>query len=357
MKLENATTLAELKRAYKKQALKLHPEKGGTNAAMQELNALFESLKVTVGSQAEQEVNELRFADRNELHPLAEGNFGDGWPAMKSYATLLQETFCLLDAEPESVSDLLNSNKTVYWQSGGRHICCWTGHGYDRLTLMDVTDGGKTGKTAERITFCVEGQAIVSNAIRGLWVDLKGDSNVRIAVLFDMLVSALKDVDEGCDVHVGHLILKNRGRYGGWTINVSGEGEIKVYYESEKANTVVNPYTLKERYKRLRTVPAKWKASDLVKMLVNGQFYHCKQDFYMTDDYALDAAYGFSKGFHENPLALAVDWIERRTKGKCIYGNETSVSFGMHSNDSSSMRVNIEGTYPAVDLIETPMLN
>ena len=46
----NPTTLEELRTQYKKLAMKYHPDLGGTNEQMQEINAEYEDLLKTVGS-------------------------------------------------------------------------------------------------------------------------------------------------------------------------------------------------------------------------------------------------------------------------------------------------------------------
>lgn len=125
---------------------------------------------------------------------------------------------------------------------------------------------------------------------------------------------------------------------------------VSITYDEVKSHTVFNPFNL-DALKPLKAIPKRWKLMDLVKVLVNGQFHSLKQNYYYTDDYLHDAAMGFRKGYIDNPILTALEWFsERRVSCTRLSQTSNSLNFGFHSNDSSSLVLDLDNRYTLVDV-------
>lgn len=84
-----------------------------------------------------------------------------------------------------------------------------------------------------------------------------------------------------------------------------GNGVLNV--RQEKGVEVFSPFVPVEPLKKL---PEKWKKSDLAKAIMAGQVFSGVLEQRLTDDYALDAAYGFGAGRKLNLPGEAFDLVE-----------------------------------------------
>lgn len=84
-----------------------------------------------------------------------------------------------------------------------------------------------------------------------------------------------------------------------------GNGVLNV--RQEKGVEVFSPFIPVEPLKKL---PEKWKKADLAKAIMAGQVFSGVLDQRLTDDYALDAAYGFGAGRKLNLPGEAFDLVE-----------------------------------------------
>lgn len=128
--------------------------------------------------------------------------------------------------------------------------------------------------------------------------------------------------------------------------------EIKIYREETQSHKVFTPFNL-ERMKPLTELPKKWTIAHLRRILANGQFTKLKQNYYLTDDYAHDAAVNSRKGYIQNPIKMLVGLVgddlghlyaSTNDSGECV------ISFGYHSNDGRSVKIDLNNRYPLVDM-------
>ena len=68
----------------------------------------------------------------------------------------------------------------------------------------------------------------------------------------------------------------------------------------------------------LKSIPKKWTIRHIVKALVNGQYKNLKKNYYLTDDYAYDAAYNFRAGLIEDAIGFAAKLVKEPTGWECI---------------------------------------
>lgn len=138
------------------------------------------------------------------------------------------------------------------------------------------------------------------------------------------------------------------------TLNVD-QYEFQIRQDSSPGKDVYSPFNLSV-FKPLIKPPTKWTVVHLRKLLANGQFTQFKQNEYLTDDYALDCANNYSKGYFDNPLAMFVTYANTRPRYLDAKDKEgiITLTFGLHSNDSCSLVVDLDMRYPLIDIAAMP---
>ncbi|MGR5451408.1 J domain-containing protein [Vibrio sp. PNB22_3_1] len=329
----------EAKRGYKKAMLTRHPDKNGDHDSAVALSAALKlALKhATTETSTERSYDWHRAYAQNEGHPLHRANI----PSTLSYESLLAEYFTLLKDVGRS-DDLFDTTSSIrhhgfYYRDSERdfHVSCAYGN-WSSFTITDVTHGGRIGKTCQTIRFNARRnendfsrEEMVTNYLREI------EDNVSLTQLFD----AAQGNDISLDVVNQAIERDNPDQWG----RVSGkitleQGLLEFFIDENKSTQVMNPFTFREVFKPLKTAPKKWKIRDMIKVLVNGQYRELKSHYYYTDDYAMDSALDFRKGFLNNPFFVVKDWFGQ-TKLSCTRlsangEHNEHVSFGAHSNES-----------------------
>lgn len=133
-------------------------------------------------------------------------------------------------------------------------------------------------------------------------------------------------------------------QWGGYKdVLVGNQDEVDIYYYrgKEKGVRVFSPFNLKY-IKPLKELPGKWKLTHAIKVIVNGQYEGLKKNYYMTDDYAFDAAYNFQKGAINKGLEFIKNIIESPRGWWTSINEHGSVSLCCHTFDSNSFQLKLK---------------
>ncbi|ENN6469943.1 hypothetical protein AB9X29_003744 [Vibrio vulnificus] len=366
-----------LKRRYKAEMFKSHPDRGGCKQHTQLLNAAYATLKPKVpvrllAKQSEPEEIEEDYCDwffrANQGHPLHES----GLASLKSLDQLIHQTFDIRD--DETVPDVCywhsrrsqpNSGNGIYFRKSGMdmRLDYWSGQ-LEFVKLVDITEGlnhrrkcGVMRVNVERFSSKYNlNNSMLSNVLKD-WLGDAGDRENGFhwcdfyRQVIDVVQSAFRDQTNQGTLY-GRLLTVRPANDGIFEADLDVDGsKVKISFEEISSLSVMNPFNL-DRIKPLKVAPARWKIIDLVKVLVNGQFHSLKRNYYYTDDYAYDAALRSQKGYIDNPLKVAMEWLGE-SKRSCTYLYECGrgqVTFGFHSNDSSSLTLDLSNRYPLVSL-------
>lgn len=123
-------------------------------------------------------------------------------------------------------------------------------------------------------------------------------------------------------------------------MNDAGSGEITltVYRRSVKGVRMYSPFAL-ANMKPLKEIPSKWTVRHAIRALVNKQVEGVRKNYYLTDDYAGDAASNFRKG-EIDPIDLARQVMEAPDGWwSSLDGN--SVKLVCHTFDSNSFTLKL----------------
>ncbi|EGQ9284534.1 J domain-containing protein [Vibrio parahaemolyticus] len=351
-------TLSELKLNYRQAMLSNHPDRGGSTAETVEINAAFKSLRPLAKSEqeiAEEERVAKAWLDerhaRNEGHPLHTNRL----PALKSFASMLKDNFYMLD-RPGTADDLHDSTSSIhyhgfYYQEGDKdyHISCGYGN-WNSFRMFDVTHGGRVGKTVRSVQFVARKSE--DNYDRDIFISnvlykLTGEHETSLTSLFESLHEAANaNFIPGSEEKVEFEFLNHKVKV--WscrydeepTGNIYVDGElISFTFETDKSKGHINPYTLHDALKPLKTLPERPTVTHILRILAHGQFSNFKQNYYLTDDHAMDAAYDFRNGYIENPLFVLKQWFGKvkRSCGHIYTDKNGNLHFGSHSNDSMTL--------------------
>ncbi len=131
----------------------------------------------------------------------------------------------------------------------------------------------------------------------------------------------------------------------------SDDVEVVIYRQSQPSHTVFTPFDI-QRMKPLTELPKKWTIAHLRRVIANGQFVRLKQDYYLTDDYAYDAAVNYRKGYISNPFRMLAELIgdDLSRLYPTSADGQMVLHFGCHSNDGRSITIDLNCRYPAVDM-------
>ncbi|MBY8168124.1 hypothetical protein KW507_15730 [Vibrio fluvialis] len=362
-------TLPMLKRIYKRAIMTAHPDLGGKKEDAQLLNSAYSALKVYVPkldventSHEEGEVFTERevedwFYKRTDGHPLHDSRLA----SMFSLVTLIKDAFHIAESIPNI--DSLSGHtyrKGVFFQDQGRDYrlggSLWQHNSF--YTITDVTEFGQVRGSTYEITILVdnyspeydERTAFVSNVMRE-WL---GKKEFSWASFYTQMMQAWHtslELKSAVDVYGCSFVMVSESR---GTVTMKDKSVLTITFKEVPLNKGINPFDLSP-FKPLKQAPRKWKIRDLVCVLLNGQFYGLKRDYYYTDDYALDNANRFSKGYYDNPIEVALKWVGAwRRSCTSLYDINSNgcITFGFHSNDSSTLRLDISNRYPIVDIEE-----
>jgi hypothetical protein len=154
---------------------------------------------------------------------------------------------------------------------------------------------------------------------------------------------------------LGTLEMKDLGRYKGFGASFDlDDVEVRIYREVQASHEVFTPFDL-GRLKPLTEYPKKFTIAHLRRAIANGQFYGLKQDYYLTDDYAHDAACNYRKGYIANPLEMLSKLIGDDLSRLYQSGSDSGkvvLNFGYHSNDGRSITIDLNCRYPLVDMAD-----
>lgn len=379
--LENVTR-SKLKKMYKRAMFKLHPDRGGDKIATQLLNEAYATLKTIVkpddaiGCEVDalETQDDSWMYDKNAGHPL----HGSGLAATKTREELLKETFDIRDNE--------NTPDVCYWHSKNWHPNQQNGIFFQKgqmamklnhwvserntMVLWDITNGFLHRKQCGKMRLEVkqygsgysENCKMLSNVLRE-WLEGQGtnENGFHWCDFYSEVRSEIERVfnsgEKSGELFGCNFIIEEEVKWVVCQAKVQvGDNIISISIDDVPSKDQFNPFNL-AAVKPLQSIPKRWKISDLVKVLMNGQFHSLKQDFYISDDSALDAALGFRKGYIDNPLAEALSW-HGETKRSCqgiysysgVNNDTTKVSFGKHSNDSCSFVLDLNNRYPLESL-------
>lgn len=366
-------SLRELKRKYKTAVFKIHPDKGGSKEDTQSLNEAYEWLLkngVYLAGESHDEPEDAKtdvtiddewFVARNAGHPLHACNLA----SMFSKETLIQKTFNIAaaDAAYHDVVSAYSSKPdgSFYMKNGEQHlrIHTWSGQ-RDSLILEDVTNAGKMRSVDDYLSISVthynasynESARCISNVFRDWFGSDKMGNEFSFGWLFNHLMSCVHNVNATGTFQLGNAVWSlKKDRWSCW-IEVEVEGHtVNVVHDLRSSHNVLTPFSL-DQWKPLEKVPEKWTVRHFIRLLVNGQFHHIKRNYYLTDDYAFDAAVRDREGYIDNPLAVAISWVgEAKKSCTSLYNSgHGALTYGFHSNDSSNLIVDLANRYLLEDV-------
>jgi len=364
-----------IKKAYKIAALKSHPDRDGCGDQMVKINEAYNLLKSLFDvNQMHTEIERDDVYAKNDGHKLC----GAGIPALKPLKQLLREALDIrdnLDEMPGTrvVHESGLDQKVFFQYLGDDFKVSWN---QDNIYIDCITDAGRVGKVCSGIQITVsewkcDSSMMLINAFDLLLNDPffhggSAENGFSWAIVYQQLTKSINEAVNISETEMEatffeHKLIYKQERYSydRWRLELSN-ASVSIYLREEKAIGVFNPFKVNLVYKPLTKLPNKFKAVDLIKALVNGQFAEFKRNYMHTDDYAYDNAVDSRRGYIDNPTKAIIDWIEDR--GRCssdssrVYLHDESgvkhVRFGFHLNDSSSFNVVLANSYPLVDLSE-----
>ncbi|HAS8195751.1 TPA: hypothetical protein I7682_17875 [Vibrio vulnificus] len=373
-------TVRALKRYYKQAIFKVHPDYGGSKEETQKLNAAYAILLKTVkhdnkfpekqnkSDSGADYVEPDWFHKKNDGHPLHSCKLA----SVHSLDTLIAKTFAVA-TEPVTLEQVwspgrnVKDSNSIYEQRGDSAFKISAYYGdWDTFYVTNVTEAGKARKQCNQMTFHVSHYSSeysevtrgIPNVIRAWLLDTHAkNGKIDCIELYTYMLGLLHHAWTcGGKVHVGKAVVETTDvneTFVNASVKVGGN-VIKISLKSLAAHHIITPFNL-ETFKPLTQLPSRWTVKHFVRLLVNGQFFKIKQDYYHTDDYTMDAATRFREGYIDNPLAVAFEWIgDNLSRGAYIYESTKgeSLNFGFHINDSSSLCVDLNNRYSLFDLNE-----
>ncbi|EMA3788876.1 hypothetical protein U2U65_003496 [Vibrio cholerae] len=368
-------SLRALKRLYKRAVFKVHPDKGGNKEDAQLLNTAYSALldhgvflvgaddeesnvQQTKSDTTDSSTDDKWFYDRNNGHPLHACHLA----SMYTLDSLIQQTFNVVssDASFYKVFGTYTGkpDRHFYMKNGEQHLAI-SGR-EESLSITDVTNAGKARKQ------CVELSLNITNynpnyprtnqSFARVLCDWFGSrimsDEFRFGWVFNHLMSCVHHARHSGSFRVHDVVYTaHKDSWNEWVdVKVSGH-LVRIYVNECPSQDFLTPFTLNE-WKPLDELPSRWTIKHLVRLLVNGQFHHIKRDYYYTDDYAYDAACGYRKGYIDNPLHVACQWVgeKKRSCTSLHFSDDRRLSFGFHSNDSSSLIVDLNNRFLLEDV-------
>lgn len=177
------------------------------------------------------------------------------------------------------------------------------------IKVTDLTNAGKTGKSCMTWSlYAPDDHSMLSNILADQGIERSSQ-----------LVQALRD-----------------GK------SIDG---VKFYSNESKGIDVFSPFV---EVKPLKTMPDEWNKRNFTNALLSGQIYMGQLDYHYTDDYAMDAAYGFGTGRGVNIPYLAQDVVEDWSSSAHLHMDKDSiskdtcfVSYSEHSNKGYTLQFDL----------------
>jgi hypothetical protein len=214
----------------------------------------------------------------------------------------------------------------------------WVGSNQDEYYIKDLMiSAQKSGRGYGVVE--LENALKTGAMVASYGIFAQGQGHEDLAVL-----DYLKGLGIGEDIKSLYEYLKDQdyqvGRWGGFdSIKIEYkddrfEGDIYLNKSEEKGVRVYSPFTL-ERLKPLKEVPKKWNLKHAIRAIANGQFTDLRCKMYLTDDYAMDAAYDFRKGEIKAPHNFIKKIIENPRGWWSSLGETGCVNLCCHHFDSN----------------------
>lgn len=359
-------TQSDIKKAYKQKALESHPDRSNESSSMALINAAYAFIKQQDFIQLMSDIADSNNFDNmvfqaNEGHAL----HGSGLPSLLNVNDLIAD-FGNTSFDASNINHGIHFAQSAYFQANGSDFRF--GYYADTITMENITNGGKRGKLTNTITFKVENWNIntpqdqwqINTLITSFIDSTELVNDFSWDKLFNAFIDALPHSDSSKFKSEGHTSFNVLGKefkiesWGQLSTIIDGN-RLDVYLNTYKSNGVFNPYTLKQ-YKPLKQIPTKFNRTHLIKILLNGQFFNCKQNYNHTDDYYYDASVNYSRGYVNNPIKLAYDWITSTSSSELIYTTtneetkEVIVRFGETRCESFSLTIALDNQYPLVSM-------
>ena len=171
------------------------------------------------------------------------------------------------------------------------------------INMIDLSNAGKTGKTCTRVS--IQTDQRFSN-----WHECKDHFDVKMN-------------GEYLRTWFNQFIENNPAPEGKTYFSTSFD-KAQIYFEQLKAVKVFSPFA---EYKRLKSAPAKWTKSHVIKALMNGQFKSVNQDAVYTDDYYDDAQRNYQKHVISEAVYLVEKVLDGGSGGWRFYADDENNSY------------------------------
>ncbi|MBE0362236.1 hypothetical protein PULV_a4053 [Pseudoalteromonas ulvae UL12] len=338
----NAVDFKGLKKLYKKAALLVHSDRAkehGCSYNMVDLNNAWGMISNNVESalmliEGSEVLEKARvFANSWKDDPLHEASV----PSFYTVETMAKKAWNIVEDGEDGNFVWFNPSKHVtYIKDSNLEYRYY--YGGDVISFYDLENSFKTGKECTGFRVCHD--RLTDRSFMEIWSEILNEY-------------CETPTPKGVWTWLTSLEMVDNGRYHGKCAEIKvGDSSVRVYEDNVSGNKNFSPFVI-NRVKPVASMPKKWTVVQLRKILANGQFSKYKQDYYMTDDYAGDAASNFRKGYYQNPLDSYADiltcnhmrvWSNQNEDGTVV------LHLGAHSNDGRSLIVDLNNRYPIVDM-------
>ena len=336
---DTASTKADLKKAYKRGALGCHPDRQVANdidVSMADLNKAWDIINehsdefalATIQKYCETQAFVASW-DQWKLDPLHTADV----PSFKPFNTLLNDEFDIVDSLTDN-DEWFNNRRWNGFYVRSPKVYVNTQHESVRVTTLD--NAMQRGKEVVTYTLSFPHHRDgYFDAVQAFFNNRVGDWDV---------ISFLSFMES---------LTFSVNRFGGFEA-LSMDG-FDIYKSVSGSFNCFSPFEF-HRLKPLTELPKKWTVLHLARVLANGQYAKYRQCYYYTDDYALDSACNYRKGYYDSPMSTIEEIIDSHKPFSRLYenrrreGNNVTLNFGSHSNDGRELEVVLDNRFPAVDL-------
>ncbi|WP_063664894.1 hypothetical protein [Aliivibrio fischeri] len=309
-----------LKKAYKTAALCQHPDRNHQEehkASMIGLNASWSIVRKATKEQLQILLDGLHGfkapVKEWEVDPLRDAKV----PSFETVETMLADTFKIV----ESLSDLKNSkyhmlSDTYYVKKENISISFFNGYWEASIVITDLTN------------------ALSSKPCKYIKLDRKGNEQHSVSIFHDIkeLFFDFSSLDSE--------LLRSKVD--------------AVIEDFVVGKAMFSPFHL-DRLKPLKELPQEWRGGNrqqLIRAIANGQYMEFTEDYYHEMDGC--GAYDRGRSYIHNPMYFLKEAINNpKCEFRHIYSRGKKngyVSFGPHSNQSSSLIVVIDNRFPLEDM-------
>ncbi len=347
---EAHATMSTVKKLYKRAALLVHSDRVievNCPYSMTDVNAAWE----IISKSDETEVLRLFNSHIRKESPVTEHWKNDplhkaNVPSFYTVDKLCEKEWKFAKADDEDFR-WFSSWNTTFIDGSGCYFRCKYWPGSECMSLADITNAFLHRKV------CVSYRILFLTGLN------PNGSRADSCTAFYQMVRELvgSSTPKAVFEWLGTLEMVELDRFSGKGARFEfGNVRITIYRDEENSSKVFSPFCI-DRVKPLTELPKKWTVVHLRKALANGQFVRLKQNYYLTDDYAADAASNSREGYIQNPIAMFekvltddLHLYERSRDGV------VELSFGCHMNDGRSIIINLDNRYPLVDMEQEEML-